>query len=64
MFTLAMCLMAGVFVAVHLLVALCSGTVLSDLALHQRLIVWTLPATLGVLLVGVVLPVPLRAVRH
>ncbi len=54
MFTLAMCLMAGVFVSVHMLVALCSGTVLSDVSLHQRLIVWTLPATLGVLLVGVV----------
>jgi Zn-dependent protease with chaperone function len=54
MFTLAMCLMAGVFASVHLLVALCSGTVLSDVSLHQRLIVWTLPATLGVLLVGVV----------
>jgi Zn-dependent protease with chaperone function len=54
MFTLAMCLMAGVFASVHLLVALCSGTVLSDIALHQRLVVWTLPATLGVLLVGVV----------
>jgi Zn-dependent protease with chaperone function len=54
MFTLALCLMAGVFASVHLLAALCSGTVLSDVALHQRLVVWTLPATLGVLLVGVV----------
>lgn len=54
MFTLAMCLMAGVFASVHVLVALCSGTVLSDTGLHQRLIVWTLPVTLGVLLVGVV----------
>ena len=54
MFTLAMCLMAGVFVSVHLLVALCSGTVLTDVTLHQRLVVWTLPVTLGVLLVGVV----------
>jgi Zn-dependent protease with chaperone function len=54
MFTLAMCLMVGVFASVHVLVAFCSGTVLSDVSLHQRLIVWTLPVTLGVLLVGVV----------
>jgi Zn-dependent protease with chaperone function len=54
MFTLAMCLMVGVFASVHVLVALCSGTVLSDAGLHQRLVVWTLPITLGVLLVGVV----------
>jgi Zn-dependent protease with chaperone function len=54
MFTLAMCLMVGVFASVHVLVALCSGTALSDTGLHQRLVVWTLPITLGVLLVGVV----------
>jgi Zn-dependent protease with chaperone function len=54
MFTLAMMLMVGVFGSVHVIVALCSGTVLSDVALHQRLVVWTLPITLGVLVVGVV----------
>ncbi len=54
MFSLAMFLMAGVFASVHVLVAFCSGTVLSDVSLHQRLIVWTLPITVGVLLIGVV----------
>ncbi len=57
MFTLAMCLMACVIGVVHLLVVVCVGGTLSDPLVHQRVVVWTLPATIAVLLVGVIVRV-------
>jgi Zn-dependent protease with chaperone function len=57
MFTLAMCLMAGVVAVVHLLVVLCVGGSISDVAVHRSVVGWTLPATIAVLLVGVVVRV-------
>ena len=57
MFTLAMSLMASVVVVVHLVVVLCFGGSLSDAEVHQRVVVWTLPATIALLLVGVIVRV-------
>ncbi len=53
-FTLALCLLAGVVAAVHFVVVFCVGGTLSDGEVHQRVIIWTLPATLAVLLVGII----------
>jgi Zn-dependent protease with chaperone function len=57
MFTLAMSLMASVILVVHLLVVLCVGGSLSDPDVHKRVVVWTIPATIALLLVGVVVRV-------
>ena len=57
MFTLAMSLMAGVVLVVHLLVVLCVGGSLSETEVHQRVVGWTLPATIALLLVGVIVRV-------
>lgn len=56
-YTLAMLLMACVVGAVHLLAVLCLGGSLYDSSVHQAVIVWTLPATFAVLLVGVIVRV-------
>lgn len=57
MFTLAMSLMACVIAVVHLLVVFCVGGSFSDSEVHQRVVVWTLPASIALLLVGVVVRV-------
>ncbi len=56
-YTLAMCLMACVVGVVHLLAVLCLGGSIYDSSVHQTVIVWTLPATFAVLLVGVIVRV-------
>lgn len=57
MFTLAMSLMACVIFVVHSLAVLCVGGSLADPSVHQRVVVWTLPATIALLLIGVIVRV-------
>jgi Zn-dependent protease with chaperone function len=55
--TLSICLMACVVGLVHFLAVLCLGGSLSDASVHRTVVVWTLPATFAVLLVGVIVRV-------
>ena len=57
MFTLALCLMAGVVVSIHLLAVLVVCGSLTDSDVHRRVIVWTLPLSLLLLSLGVIVRV-------
>jgi Zn-dependent protease with chaperone function len=57
MFTLALFLMAGVIVSIHLLVVLLVGGSLGDSDVHRLVMVWTLPLSLLLLFLGVIVRV-------
>ncbi|MEI7774595.1 MAG: M48 family metalloprotease, partial [Verrucomicrobiota bacterium] len=57
MFTLALFLMACVIMSIHLLVVLLVGGSLADSDVHRVVIVWTLPLSLLLLFIGVIVRV-------